>query len=166
MNTPDPTPMPTQYPTGDWNSVGEDELKADSLSPGVVAGLVFSIILCVVAFCVVYWYIDLERSKLAHHDVEVRKSSYEAWHRSELIEKERRRSLAAAQKAGESLKRIELGNDGDTNGKEERRTSTGRKPGRTSATPEMPGNGFRISAIPGAGEDNPNPLHKDLPPPV
>ena len=39
---------------------------------------------------------------------------------------------------------------------ESRRT----KPGRGSATPELPGDGlYRMSAIPGAGEDNPNPLH-------
>ena len=120
-------------------------MQADSLTPGVVAGLVFSLLLCVVAFCVVFWYIDSERSKIAHHDVEVRKSSYEAWHRSELMERERRRSMAAAQKMAVGVTE-----------EESRRT----KPGRGSATPEMPGDGlYRMSAIPGAGEDNPNPLH-------
>ncbi len=140
-----PVYPPTLYPTGIWASEGFDQKKADSLVPGEYAALAFGILFCLVSVCVACWYVDNERAKIEHHDVEVRKTSYEHWHKPEVIERHEPLLSEGSSSAA----------DENTNRLFRPHSMPLRKMQRVSATPELPGDETRISAIPGAGEKNP-----------
>ena len=140
---------PGIYDGPTYNSDGPDQLESDTMLPGVSAAVAFGILLCVVSACVVCWYMDTERAKIEHHDVEVRKASYEHWHKPEVIERSQSSQVVSEDCMNEA---------GEQEEKKPLRPDSFRKfpmQPRVSATPELPGDDARINNIPGADLDNP-----------